>query len=51
MAAYQMEYLLKHVLTEREKALPFMIKNVDWHSFEDDMKYFIDEIFKMMSWK
>jgi hypothetical protein len=50
MAAYQIEYLLNMVLAEREKVLPFMIKEVDWPSFENDIKYYIDTIYKMLSW-
>lgn len=51
MAAYQIEDLFNLVLKEREKVLPLMIKEVDWSSFENDMKFFIDIIYKMLSWK
>jgi hypothetical protein len=50
MAAYQIEILLDMLLTEREKAAPFMIQQVDWSSFDTDMKYYIDILYKMLSW-
>jgi predicted nucleotidyltransferase component of viral defense system len=51
MSAYQIETLMKTVLTEREKVLPFMKKEVNWPLFEDYMKYYIDVIYRLMSWK
>jgi len=50
MAAYQMEELLNHVLLRKEKVLPMMKEEIDWSSFEKDLRYYIDMIYRMESW-
>jgi predicted nucleotidyltransferase component of viral defense system len=50
MAAYQMEELLTRVLSEREKALPPMRIDLDWESFERDLRFYVDLVYRMHEW-
>jgi len=50
MAAYQIEELLNRVLSEKEKILPPMRKKVDWNSFEEDLRFYIELLYRMERW-
>ena len=50
MAAYQIEELLNVVLSKKEKILPSMRKKVDWHSFEEDLRFYIELIYRLEKW-
>ena len=50
MAAYQIEELLTMMLSEKEKVLPSMKAIMDWDSFERDIRYYIDLIYRMHHW-
>jgi predicted nucleotidyltransferase component of viral defense system len=50
MAAYQIEELLNHVLSKKGKILPLMRKEIDWSSFEKDLRFYIDIIYRMENW-
>jgi len=50
MAAYQIEELLNHVLSEKEKILPPMRKKLDWNSFEEDLRFYIERAYRMERW-
>jgi hypothetical protein len=50
MAAYQIEELLNQVLSEKEKILPTMRKKVNWNTFEEDLRFYIDLVYRMERW-
>lgn len=50
MTAYQIEGLLNRVLGEKEKSLPLMRKEIDWDSFEKDLRFYVDIIYRMQRW-
>lgn len=50
MAAYQMEELLEQVLSKKEKIIPPMRKSVDWNSFEEEIRFYIDIVYRMGKW-
>ena len=50
MAAYQIEQLLNRVLSEKEEILPVMRKKVDWNSFEEDLRFYIELLYRMEKW-
>jgi len=50
MAAYQIEGLFTRVLSEKEKILPPMRKKVDWNSFEEDLRFYIELLYRMEKW-
>ena len=50
MAAYQIEELLNQVLSEKKKILPLMREEIDWSSFEKNLRFYIDIIYRMENW-
>lgn len=44
MTVCQIEEWFKRVSTEKEKVLPFMLKEIDWDLFEQDLTYCINGI-------
>ncbi len=50
MAAYQIEELLDQVLSKKEKILPPMKEGMDWNSFEKEIRFYIDIIYRMGKW-
>jgi len=44
-AAFQMEDLLNRVLQEKEGALPPMKRKIDWKSFEEDFRFYVDTVY------
>jgi len=50
MAAYQIEELLNHVLSKKEKILPPMKKKVSWNTFEEDLRFYIERMYRMERW-
>jgi hypothetical protein len=50
MAAYQIEELLNQVLSEKKKILPLMREQIDWSSFEKNLRFYIDIIYHMENW-
>ena len=50
MAAFQMEASFNQVLREQEGALPAMKKEMDWKSFEEDVRFYVDTIYHMEKW-
>jgi len=35
---------------EKEKILPAMRKKVDWDSFEEDLRFYIELVYRMQRW-
>ena len=50
MTAYQIEELLNRVLSKKDKILPSMKKEIDWDSFEKDIRFYIDLTYSMQQW-
>jgi predicted nucleotidyltransferase component of viral defense system len=50
MAAYQIEELLNRVLSKKEEILPVMRTKVDWNSFEKDLRFYIELLYRMERW-
>jgi predicted nucleotidyltransferase component of viral defense system len=50
MAAYQIEELLNRVLSEKEKILPPLRKKVDWNSLGEDLRFYIELLYRMEKW-
>ena len=50
MAAYQIEELLNQVLSEKKKILPLVKEEIDWSSFEKNLRFYIDIIYRMENW-
>lgn len=50
MAAYQIEELLTRVLSEKERTLPSMKAEIDWDSFENSIRYYINLLYRMQHW-
>lgn len=49
-AAYQIELLYDHLLTQREKILPPLRKPIDWASFQERLRFVIDTLYHMQRW-
>ncbi|MBW2029632.1 MAG: nucleotidyl transferase AbiEii/AbiGii toxin family protein [Deltaproteobacteria bacterium] len=50
MAAYQVEQLLDRVLLEKERGISSMMVKIDWKTLENDMRYYIHQIYEMQKW-
>ena len=50
MTAYQIEELLNQVLSEKGRVLPLMRMEIDWDSFEKDIRFYIDLTYSMQQW-
>jgi predicted nucleotidyltransferase component of viral defense system len=50
MAAYQIEELLNHVLSRKDKILPPMKKKLDWNTFEEDLRFYSKRMYRMERW-
>ena len=50
MADYQIEESLRHALDEKERIIPSMMKSIDWGSFEETLRYYIDITYGMEKW-
>jgi hypothetical protein len=49
-AAYQIERLHDRVLRQGLKALPPMKRPIDWSSFREDFRFYIDTLYGMANW-
>jgi hypothetical protein len=49
-AAFQMEELFNLLSREKERALPPMKTEIDWESFEKDIRAYIDLVYHMEEW-
>jgi predicted nucleotidyltransferase component of viral defense system len=49
-AAYQIEQLLDRVLEEKQKILPPIKRPIEWASFQKDIRFYINTIYRMEVW-